>query len=185
MSDKTPSARWRIVPVVVGLLLLVGGCESVGVWGSDDGDGPPPNERVPVDTLGTGNVPADVLDQGSYADIEDETKEVLQSEEAYAAFWKHMHANRTPTPDRPSVDFDQEVVVAIVLGRRPTGGYGVHIDTVRALPNSDLVQVAFTEGKPGENCTVPTVETSPYILATVEADHDFVFKKLTVTGSCE
>ena len=185
MSDAAASPQWRMAPVIVGLLLLVGGCESVGVWGSGDSDGPPPNEHVIVDTLGTGNVPADVLDQGSYADIEDETKEVLQSDEAYAAFWQRMHANRTPTPDRPSVDFDQEVVVAIVLGRRPTGGYGVHIDSVQALPNSDLVQVTFTEGAPGENCTVPMVETSPYVLATVETDRDFVFKKLTVTGSCE
>ena len=175
-----------MVPVLVGLLLLVGGCESVGVWDTNDGgDGPPPKERVTYDTLGTGSIPADMLERGSHGDIETETKKVLRSEEAFASFWQQLHAHQRSTPDRPAVNFDRKAVVAIVLGPQPTGGYGVHIDTVRALPNNGPVQVTFTEGRPGENCSVPTVVTTPYVLATVETDRDFVFKKWTVTGSCE
>jgi hypothetical protein len=173
-----------MLPVAVCLLLLTGGCESLGFVNSDD-DGPPRRERVTHDSLGTGTIPADVLDEGSHGAIQEETKKVLRSEEAYASFWQTLHANRRSAPERPSVDFDRAVVVAIAIGQRPSGGYGVHIDTVRALPNSAPVQVTFTEGKPGEDCLVSTVITSPYVLATVETDRDFVFEKSTVTGSCK
>jgi hypothetical protein len=175
-----------MAPVLVGLLLLVGGCESVGVWDTNDGgDEPPPKERVTYDTLGTGSIPADVLERGSYGDIETETKKVLQSEEAYASFWQRLHADRTPTPERPTVDFDQEIVVAIAIGQRPNGGYGVNIDSVRARSDTSPVRVSFTEGRPGEACNVSMAVTAPYILATVQTDREIVFEGSKRTYSCE
>ena len=186
MFDGMASPQWRMAPVLVGLLLLVGGCESVGVWDTNDGgDGPPPKERVSCDTLGTGTVPADVLERGSYGDIKTETKKVLRSEEAYASFWQRLRADRSPTPERPAVDFDQEIVVAIAIGQRPNGGYGVNIDSVRARSGTNSVRVSFTEGQPGEACNVPMVVTAPYILATVQTDREIVFEGSKKTYSCE
>ena len=88
-------------------------------------------------------------------------------------------------PDRPNVDFEEKIVVAIVLGKRSTGGYGVEIDEVLASDGSGQVQVQFTETVPGNSCSVTQVLTSPYVLATVKAQgEDFTFDGAEETRSC-
>ncbi|PSQ82850.1 MAG: hypothetical protein BRD30_13575 [Bacteroidetes bacterium QH_2_63_10] len=105
--------------------------------------------------------------------------------DAYASFWKRLHADQSSVPDRPEVDFEDTVVVAIVLGQRPTGGHSVEIDEVRATDDGGEMRVTFTETVPGDGCLVTQALTSPYVLATVEAqDEEFTFESSTKTRSC-
>ncbi|PSQ88355.1 MAG: hypothetical protein BRD43_04645 [Bacteroidetes bacterium QS_4_64_154] len=109
----------------------------------------------------------------------------LRDEETYASFWERLHADRNSVPDRPEVDFEEKVVVAIVLGRRSTGGYGVEIDEVLASDGGGRIQVQFAETVPGNDCVVTQALTSPYVLATVEAqDEDLTFEGAEETRSC-
>ena len=113
------------------------------------------------------------------------TRTVLRTEEVYASFWERLHADRSSVPERPPVDFDEEVVVAIVLGQRPSGGYSVAIDEVLANDAGGRIQVQFTETVPGDGCLVTAALTSPYVLATVEAqEEDFTFGGAEETRSC-
>ncbi|MFB6099505.1 MAG: protease complex subunit PrcB family protein, partial [Salinibacter sp.] len=165
--------------VVFGLLVLVfgmGGCDSVGETFS---------KQMVAHTLNTGAVKVNQIDQGQYGDIVDGTKRVLRDEEAYASFWKTLHADQESVPDRPKVDFSERVVVAIVLGRRPTGGYTVGVDEVLASEDGEKIRVRFTETVPGENCIVTQALTSPYVLVSVEArEESFTFEGTKTTRSC-
>jgi len=164
------------------LLTVVGGCNGI-VDGTDD------RARfateVATETLNAGAVNVDQIDQGQYGDIVEGTQTVLRTEEAYASFWERLHADRSSVPERPSVDFGEEEVVAIVLGQRPSGGYSVAIDEVLANDAGSQILVRFTEAVPGDECGVTLALTSPYVLATVEAQQeDFTFEGAEETRSC-
>jgi hypothetical protein len=173
---------WRPPVLLTVLLLVIGGCN--GVANGTDG-GPNFTTEVATETLSTGAVNVDQIDQGQYGDIVEGTQTVLRDEEAYASFWKRLHADRGSVPDRPDVDFGEKVVVAIVLGQRPTSGYSVEVDAVLASADGGAMQVTFTETVPGDGCIVTQALTSPYVLATVEAQGgDFTFEGSEETRSC-
>jgi len=174
-------ARRTFVLLTTLLLIVGGGCSGIG----NDTDDALFTTEVATETLNTGAVSVDQIDQGQYGDIVEGTQTVLRDEEAYASFWERLHADRSSVPERPPVDFDEEVVVAIVLGQRPSGGYSVAIDEVLANDAGGRIQVQFTETVPGDGCLATAALTSPYVLATVEAQEaDFTFEGAEETRSC-
>ena len=168
------------VLLVTVLLIGVGGCDGAGA----DGDTNFPAE-VATETLNTGAVNVDQIDRGQYGDIVEGTQTVLRDEDAYASFWERLHAAQSSVPERPGVDFQERVVIAVVLGQRSSGGYGVKIDAVMASEKGGQMKVQFTETVPGDNCYVTSALTSPYVLAIVEAqDVDITFEGTEETQPC-
>lgn len=171
--------RLNVVLVACLLLGMNGGCDTAGGGGGDAF-----STKVATHTLTSGTVDVDQIDEGQYGRIMG-TRSVLRDEEAYAAFWERLHTGRKPVPDRPEVDFERRIVIAIVLGKRPTGGYSVEIDDVWTSEDEEQIQVQFTEAVPGEGCVVTQALTSPYVLATVEAqDEDVTFSGAEENRSC-
>lgn len=174
--------RLSVVFTALCLLVVPGGCD--GITGATD-EKPDFSVEMATETLDTGAVNVDKIEGGQYGDIVEGTQDVLRDEDAYASFWERVHADRTPVPDRPEVDFDNKIVVAVVLGQRPTGGYGVGIDEVLTTENGGQIQVRFTEAVPGDECGTIQVLTSPYVLAAVEAqDEEVEFSGSEETRSC-
>lgn len=175
--------RWgQLTVIFVAFFLsgMVGGCDEVGGQGKDRF-----STRIATQTLTTGAVNVDQIDRGQYGQIVEGTQRVLRDEEAFASFWERLHAGRDPVPDRPEVDFETRIVVAIVQGQRPTGGYRVEIDEVWASEDERQIQVQFTETVPGEGCAVTQALTSPYVLVAVETKSEEVtFSGSEETRSC-
>jgi hypothetical protein len=175
-------ARRPVLLAALGFALVAGGCDAISgaIGGTDDF----PVERA-TETLHTGAVAVDEIDQGQYGDIVEGTRTVLRDDDAYASFWKQLYADRTPLPDRPTVDFENKIVIAVVLGQRPTGGYSARIDEALATESGGQIQVRHTEVVPGEECGVTLALTSPYVLAAVEAqDEEVEFSGSEKTRSC-
>lgn len=165
----------------LGMLVVLGGCDSIS--GADE----PTDFSVEMtsETLNTGAVNVEEIDRGQHGDIVEGTREVIRDEQAYAAFWEQLHADRNSVPDRPTVDFETQIVVAVVLGERPTGGYGVAVDEVLTTESGTPIQVRFTESIPGDGCPATQALTSPYVLATVEAQGgEVTFSGDEETRSC-
>jgi hypothetical protein len=57
------------------------------------------------------------------------------------------------------VDFNQDVVVAVAAGQRPTGGYEIAIDRVTQTNGGLTVEVV--ERTPGPNCMTTASLTQP------------------------
>lgn len=184
-SQERGRTMLKSIPALLAALCLaivVGGCD--GILGATDGE-TDFSVEVASETLDAGAVGIEEIDQGQYGDIVEGTRDVLRDKEAYASFWERLHADRTPVPDRPEVNFENKIVVAVVLGQRPTGGYSAGIDEVLATESGGQIQVRFTEVVPGEECGVTQALTSPYALVAVEAqDEEVEFSGSTETRSC-
>jgi len=192
-SQLQRDGRWILVqrPAVFAVALLlvaIGGCDSVG---SDADDSPNYTTEVATQTLKADGVDLDQIDKGQYGNIVDGTRAVLRNQTEYEELWADLHADKSTVPAPPSVDFGSKVVVAIVLGERPNGGYSVEIDGAQVSEDGDQTRIQFTEKVPG--CAATQVLTSPYVLATMDrggaaaaaiGDDAITFEHSEQTRSC-
>jgi hypothetical protein len=87
---------------------------------------------------------------------------VIRDVNAWAQFWSELGVG-----DRPSVDFNHDVVVAVASGQRPTGGYEIAVDRVTQA-NGELT-VEVVERTPGPNCMTTASLTQPVDVVVVPA----------------
>ena len=69
----------------------------------------------------------------------------------------------SPTPELPAVDFDHEMLVVAALGARPSGGFGILIES--ATTTSDGLEVRVRTIAPGRRCAVTAAITQPVDVA--------------------
>jgi VWFA-related protein len=81
------------------------------------------------------------------------------------AEWQALWQRHAPGRSAPPVDFSKNMVVAVFLGSRPSGGYQVQITGVRTEGNALVVQ--WSESRPGAGQAAAQVMTSPSFMATV------------------
>lgn len=179
--QRTLFSVLRMLSLAALLVVATSACDSTGVQEQNS------DLSVTVDhtVLSNGAVKVEEISDGQYADIKGTTS-IIRDEETYADFWQRLHAARDSVPERPSVDFESKVVIAIVLDEKPTGGYRVQIDEVLASEDGSQAEVQFTEVQPGDDCSTIQVLTSPYVLATAETQaDDFTFSGSKETDSCD
>ena len=88
-----------------------------------------------------------------------------QSVAKTAAEFQTLWQQHAPGRPMPSVDFAKTMVVAVFLGSRPTGGFGVEITGVRT--EGDATIVRWSERKPAPGQMASQVITAPSFIATV------------------
>src|SRR5829696_2876431 len=81
--------------------------------------------------------------QGSRSGIEEHREAIVRTAAEWQALWKIHGASTSP----PVIDFANDMVVAIFLGTRPTGGYRVEITA--AHPEAQSLVVDYVERRPG------------------------------------
>ena len=87
---------------------------------------------------------------------------VVRSSADWTALWKE-HGSTQPVP---AVDFSKELVAAVFLGSRPTGGFSVEI--VGARVEGDALIVEYVEQRPGRGSIMSQVLTSPFHIAKIK-----------------
>jgi hypothetical protein len=71
----------------------------------------------------------------------------------------------TPAPDPPRVEFEREMLIVVALGERPTGGYGIVVDSAETRPDGLFVTVRTIA--PGKGCMLTQALTQPVDIARV------------------
>ena len=88
-----------------------------------------------------------------------------------------------PPPDVNDVDFTKEIVVALLAGERPTGGWKIGPNVV-VKRQGRFAAIEYTVVGPGKGCTTTQALTSPYVVLAVNADAvRFTMKE--ATEDCE
>ena len=101
--------------------------------------------------------------RGPMSSISERKEVVVRSNAEWTALWKE-HGSSQQTPD---VNFSNEMVVAVFLGSRPTGGFSVEL--VGARVENDVLIVDYAEQRPGRGDIVSQVLTSPFHIVKLPA----------------
>lgn len=91
-----------------------------------------------------------------------ERVQAITNRQDFAQYWKNVMGGSTTPRD---VDFDQESLIAIHLGRRTTSGYYVSVNSIR--PSRRGLVVTYTERVPSEGQRVSEGRYSPFVIVRV------------------
>jgi hypothetical protein len=115
-----------------------------------------------------------VINSDSMSSIDRAEQAVARTPDEWQALWRR-HAPGRPAP---TLDFNRDMVVAVFLGSRPSGGYAAEI-TSTAIENGVLV-VRWRESAPAPGQMAAQVVTAPSHIATVPRHAGQVrFEKVT------
>lgn len=90
---------------------------------------------------------------------------LVRSADELERLWTRFYGSQLTMPDTPRLNFERETVIAVMLGEKPTGGYGLEVVRVFEESNELYVDVRITE--PAEDAVVTQALTSPWELITV------------------
>ncbi len=106
----------------------------------------------------------ETIEQGLQSGVHASKAVVIRDETAWNSLWmehKKNLASDTTVPV-PAVDFSKEMVIAVFLGVRPTGGFSVSVTGISIPESAGGLSVSVEEVKPGRGCVVPMMITYPY-----------------------
>ncbi len=84
----------------------------------------------------------------------------------------------------PSVDFENQTAIAVVMGQKPSGGYAINLQQIKVT--DEKIEFMVKEKAPGKNCVVPLALTNPYqIIAIEKTEKEIIFLGETIVESCE
>src|SRR5213594_288709 len=115
-------------------------------------------------------VPFSTLAKGLASGVGQPTQIVVRSQNEWTALWsRHMRAPSAPPPP-PSVDFSRDMVVALFMGERPTGGYAIEVTQIERTDAG--LAIHYRTRRPDPSSMQMQVLTQPYHLITVPRADD-------------
>ena len=95
------------------------------------------------------HVPFRVLSEGTTSGWTQQKLLTLRTAREFAEFWSvHRNGNLS---DLPKINFMKQMVIAVCMGERRTGGYAIQIKNIIDTPKALLVDVVITQPRPGGN----------------------------------
>jgi hypothetical protein len=109
-------------------------------------------------------------------------REVIRDAAGWSRLWAEIHAGRTPAPERPAVDFEREMLIAVATGTRPSGGFSIQVTGVTT--RGDTLEVAVLERCPESDAIVTLALTQPVEVVRVAKLAQTPSFRDTSTGAC-
>jgi hypothetical protein len=104
--------------------------------------------------------------KGHHCGYTEPSKLVITTKDRWKEVWRKVHRRRLPRPELPDIDFGQEMVVAVFMGERSTGGYEVEVASVIRTEKEIVVDVRETQPPSGSPRTMAL--TQPYHIVVIE-----------------
>jgi protease stability complex PrcB-like protein len=114
----------------------------------------------------TDRVSFKTIAKGVRSGVREPSQIAVRSQSEWQKLWRqHTSTSTVPAP-LPVVDFDKEMVAAVFLGEKPSGGYGVEISSAEVADSSLTVFVKETSPKPG--AIVTQAINQPFHIVRIE-----------------
>lgn len=136
---KLRGMRILAMLALASLLSALGGCTT-----------PAPHGPVPFRPLGW----------GSYSAVAEPAQMVVKDQAAWDALWRRHVAGTGGPPSPPQVRFNQEMAVAVFLGRQKTAGHSIAVDRAEVL-NGELRVYLRRQAPPPGSITAQVI-TAPF-----------------------
>jgi hypothetical protein len=125
-------------------------------------------------------VPFTTVLKGRYSAVRQRLVLVIRLQAEWETLW-HAHSSSAVSKQKPPmVDFDREMIVAVFLGERRTGGHSIAIKTVEEEPDTADLKVYYSEVSPPPNSLVTQALTPFHMIKLprkANAVVDFVSSK--------
>ena len=86
-------------------------------------------------------------------------RQVVRNTVELDSLWRQMWWQGGEYPVAPAVDFSRELVVAVTMGERSSGGYTIRVDSV--YRSNGGYEVVVRSESPGASCPVTAALTAP------------------------
>lgn len=97
---------------------------------------------------------------------------LARNDAEWNVLWREHTSTQMPRPAPPRIDFAKEMVVCVLAGEKPTGGFGIEV--LDAHFDGKAMVLGTRETRPAEDAIVPMVLTRPYhMVATPLTDAAF------------
>jgi len=106
------------------------------------------------------------LTSSAQSGVQEQRVVVARDAAAWSQAWRDHGGLQLPAPEPPAVDFEREMVVAVFLGQRGSGGYGVTIEAIERTATGLLVKAR--ESRPDPDTLVTMALTAPMHAVAVE-----------------
>ena len=124
------------------------------------------------DALYTINANFKIIAQGQYSNISLARELIVKNKKDWRRLWEIHSGNQKQ--QRPHVNFDDNMVIAIFSGQQPSGGYAVGVSKLKRLDDNLTVSVTFKEPQQGKSVSLAL--TQPYIfISTAKVDGKVTF----------
>ena len=115
--------------------------------------------------------------KGSRSGIDEAAQIVVRNQAGWASLWqKHSSVDANP-PAPPAIDFSKELVAAVFLGQKPTGGYAVEIVSIEDGDGTLTVTYRETTPQPGGITTQAFTQPFHIVRIGVEGTLEVRFRR--------
>jgi hypothetical protein len=132
-----------------------------------------------------GSVDFETIERGLQSGVHTSKAVVILGQTAWKRLWMVHKKTGASDATPPAVDFSKEMVIAVFLGERPTGGFSVRVTEISIPESAGGLSVSVEEVKPGKRCIVPMVITYPYqIVRLARNEGPVVFNQAIRVKDC-
>jgi len=103
--------------------------------------------------------------QGNHCGYTEPERLVIKKEDLWRGVWGKMHRFLVPRPELPVINFEKEMVIAVFMGERKTGGYEIEI--IRITEGEKKLIVEVEEKEPPSDSVQTMALTQPYHLIVI------------------
>ncbi len=104
--------------------------------------------------------------KGYHGGIKEVGEQVIEDATTWEKVWKQVHATLRPLPKLPEVDFERQIVLAVFMGGRNTGGYSIDITHVKDA--GKFLEVSVRRMSPDARDVTTQALTAPYDMLVIE-----------------
>jgi hypothetical protein len=171
--------------IVLLLSVLIAGCSSLGTDDELELDDSFFERAIEMQlsTVSNSLVTIEQSKMGNYK-FSEKTNKVINDPGSFATLWDDLHANRTPLPELPEVDFTEYTVIASMMGIQNSNGHSIEISKVANADN--VIGVKIEEREPGADCVTTAALTSPFHIVKIPktSGADLRFTTVRITFDC-
>jgi hypothetical protein len=89
------------------------------------------------------------IEQGNFSGVQTAAQLVVTNSIQWQELWAKHSAQKVPVGKAPEINFDQETILFVALGRQSTGGHKIEIAEVKPTRDKTEVFVRSTAPRPG------------------------------------
>ena len=108
------------------------------------------------------------IDQGFRSGVRERKFLVIKSETEWKLLWQAHVQPFIPAKELPHVDFVNEMIVAVFLDEKPSGGYKVEITSIEEDRAKGQLRIVSRESKPPVGSVAIQALTQPYHVVRVK-----------------